>query len=281
MLSVLNRQRLFLGWFMFPFIEIFGRQIPVYAIMAILGAAALCGVSVVFAKLRGKVPAEDIFYMLLYAGIGCLIGSKLLYLIVSVDVYWLDGKSLKENFRYWLVLLTSGGLVFYGGLIGAALGALRYCTHFKVPAGDAFETVIPAVPLFHFFGRLGCFAAGCCYGKKYDGILSVTFKNAIGAPNGVPLLPVQLFEAAGNLLLFAVLTVLYLKAFPKLSLTGLYLVCYAAMRFTLEFFRGDDIRGNALSLSVSQWISIAAFAFGTVLIVKKCKNREMLSRGNS
>jgi len=266
---------------MFPFIEIFGRQIPVYAIMALLGAAALCGASVIFAGLRGKTPAEDIFYMLLYAGIGCLIGSKLLYLIVSVDVYWLEGKSLKENFRYWLVLLTSGGLVFYGGLIGAALGALRYCTHFKIPAGDAFETVVPAVPLFHFFGRLGCFAAGCCYGKEYDGVLSVTFEHAIGAPNGVPLMPVQLFEAAGNLLLFAVLTVLYLKALPKLSLTGLYLVCYAAMRFTLEFFRGDDIRGNALSLSVSQWISLAVFVFGIVLIVRKYQKCKILPQRNS
>ena len=261
---------------MFPFIEIFGRQIPVYALMAILGAAAICVTAVILAKKRDCISAEDIFYMLLYAGIGCLIGSKLLYLIVSVDVYWLDGKSLKENLRYWLVLLTTGGLVFYGGLIGAELGALRYCTHFKIPVGKAFETVVPAVPLFHFFGRLGCFAAGCCYGKEYSGVLSVTFENAIGAPNGVPLLPVQLFEAAGNLLLFTVLTVLYLKALPKLSLTGLYLVCYSVMRFTLEFFRGDDIRGNALSLSVSQWISLAVFAFGIVLIIRKYQKCKIL-----
>lgn len=262
---------------MFPFIEIFGRQISVYALTAILGAAALCGTAALLAKRRGKISAEDIFYMLLYAGIGCLIGSKLLYLIVSVDVYWFEDKSLKENLKYWFVLLTSGGLVFYGGLIGAALGALRYCTHFKVNVSDSFETVVPAVPLFHFFGRLGCFAAGCCYGKEYDGALSVTFENAIGAPNGVPLLPVQLFEAAGNLMLFAFLTVLYLKNFPRLSLSGLYLVCYAAMRFTLEFFRGDNIRGNIFSLSVSQWISIAAFALGTVLIIKKYFGREKLS----
>ena len=266
---------------MLPFVTIFGRTIPVYALMALVGAAALCGAAAFFARLRGKVSAEDTFYMLLYAGIGCLIGSKLLYLLVSVDVYWLEEKSLKENLRYWFILLTSGGLVFYGGLIGAALGALRYCTHFRINAAEAFETVVPAVPLFHFFGRLGCFAAGCCYGMEYDGALSVTFENAIGAPNGVPLLPVQLFEAAGNLLLFAVLTVLYMKNFPKLSLPGLYLVCYAAMRFVLEFFRGDEIRGNALSLSVSQWISIAAFALGTAVIVNKYRGRNKLTGRNS
>lgn len=269
------------GNVMLPFIYIGEKVIPVYMICSLTGTAALCAVSVLLAKKRGIIPAEDIIFMLLYAGIGCLIGAKLLYLIVSVDVYWLAGKSLKENLRYWLFLFSSGGLVFYGGLIGAALGALRYCTHFKVKAAESFETVVPSVPLFHFFGRLGCFAAGCCYGKEYGGVLSVTFENAIGAPNGVPLLPVQLFEAAGNLLLFAFLTVLYLKKIPRLSLSGLYLVCYAAMRFTLEFFRGDDIRGNVLSLSVSQWISIAAFAFGIILVVKKYFDREKLSQLNS
>lgn len=254
---------------MLPFIEIFGKQISMYGVMAVVGAAALCGVSALLAKKRGIIPAEDIFYMLLYAGIGCLIGAKLLYLIVSVDVYWFPEKSFRENLDYWLVLLTSGGLIFYGGLIGAALGALRYCVHFKIPVGKAFETAVPAVPLFHAFGRVGCFMAGCCCGKEYHGFLSVTFTRALGAPNGVPLIPVQLFEAVGNLLLFALLTALFLKNSPRVSLCGVYLTCYAVMRFALEFFRGDAVRGSALFLSTSQWISIAAFIAGMALIVKR------------
>lgn len=257
---------------MLPFIEIFGKQIPMYAVMAIVGAAALCGVSALLAKKRGDVPGEDVFYMLLYAGIGCLIGAKLLYLIVSVDIYWLPEKSLKENLAYWLAVLTSGGLVFYGGLIGAIIGALRYCVHFKIPAAKAFETAVPAIPLFHAFGRVGCFMAGCCYGIEYRGRFAVTFENAIAAPNGVPLLPVQLIEAAGNILLFAALTALFLKNFPRLSLCGLYLVCYGTMRFTLEFFRGDAVRGKALGLSTSQWFSAAAFAAGAVLLVSRYRS---------
>lgn len=257
---------------MLPFIEIFGKQIPMYAVMAIIGAAALCGVSALLAKNRGIVPAEDIFYMLLYAGIGCLIGAKLLYLIVSVDVYWFPEKSLKENLSYWLAVLTSGGLVFYGGLIGAVLGALRYCVHFKIPVVKAFETAVPAIPLFHAFGRIGCFMAGCCYGIEYSGRFAVTFEKAIAAPNGVPLLPVQLIEAVGNILLFVLLTALFLKNFPRLSLCGLYLVCYAIMRFILEFFRGDAVRGKALALSTSQWFSAVAFAVGTVLIIIKYRS---------
>lgn len=265
---------------MLPFIEIFGRPIPVYALTAVAGAAAMCGAAALLAKKRGAVPADDIFYMLLYAGIGCLIGSKLLYLLVSVDVYWLDGKSLTENLKYWFALLTSGGLVFYGGLTGAVLGALRYCTHFGIPVAEAFETAVPAVPLFHFFGRLGCFASGCCYGREYHGALSVTFENAVGAPNGIPLLPVQLFEAAGNLLLFFTLTLLFLRNFPRLSLCGLYLTCYAAMRFALEFLRGDEIRGKIFSLSVSQWISAAVFVCGMLLILKKRRGKNLSFRNS-
>ncbi len=252
---------------MLPFIEIFGKQIPMYAVMAIIGAAALCGVSAMLAKKRGVISAEDIFYMLLYAGIGCLIGAKLLYLIVSIDTYWFPEKSFRENLAYWLAVLTSGGLVFYGGLIGAILGALRYCVHFKIPTAAAFETAVPAIPLFHAFGRVGCFMAGCCYGIEYSGRFAVTFEKAVAAPNGVPLLPVQLFEAAGNLLLSVLLTALFLKNIRLLSLCGLYLVCYAIMRFILEFFRGDVVRGKALMLSTSQWFSIAAFVCGTALLI--------------
>ncbi|MGN0675321.1 MAG: prolipoprotein diacylglyceryl transferase family protein, partial [Oscillospiraceae bacterium] len=99
---------------MLPFIEIFGKTVPMYAVMAFLGAAVMCAASAVFARVRKNIPADDIFYMLLYAGIGCLIGAKVLYLLISVDVYWLTDKSLTENLKYWLQLLMSGGLVFYG-----------------------------------------------------------------------------------------------------------------------------------------------------------------------
>lgn len=237
-----------------------------YAVMAVIGGAAFCLLSALLSKKRKTVPAEDIFYMSLYAGIGCLIGAKLLYIIVSVNTYWFPEESFSYNMKYWGLVLTSGGLVFYGGLIGAVIGALRYCTHFRIPVKEAFNTVTPAVPLFHAFGRIGCFMAGCCYGMEYDGAFSVTFQNAIGAPNGVPLLPVQLIEAAGNFLLAAVLTVLFLKT--TVSLPGIYLACYGTMRFILEFFRGDAVRGKFGYLSTSQWISLAIFVLGAVLIVK-------------
>lgn len=245
-----------------------------YGIAALLGAAALCGEALFLARIRGKIAAEDIFYMLLYAGIGCLAGAKLLYLITSVDRYWFFDKGVRYNLKYWFFLLTSGGLVFYGGLAGAFLGAVRYCVHFKIPLYTAIETVIPAVPLFHCFGRIGCFMAGCCYGIEYDGVLSVTFNNAAAAPNGVALFPIQLFEAAGNFVICILLTVIFLKNIPRLSLSGLYLICYGVMRFILEFFRGDDIRGGMLCLSASQWISISVIAAGCVIEVKAARIKQ-------
>lgn len=262
---------------MLPFINIFGKTIPMYGVMVFIGAAVMCGVAALLAKKRGTVPAEDIFYMILYAGIGCLIGAKLLYILVSVDDYWLEGKSFGENMKYWALILMSGGLVFYGGLIGAFFGALRYCVHFKVDFKESIAIVIPTVPLFHAFGRIGCFMAGCCHGIEYDGIFSVTFEKAIAAPNGVPLLPIQLFEAAGNFALAAVLTVLFLRN-AKLSLAGLYLVCYAVMRFTLEFFRGDALRGSALAFSTSQWISMLVLVAGIVLMVRFDKGQKSASQ---
>ena len=258
---------------MHPFINVLGKVIPMYGVMAFIGGGLLCLVSVFFAKKRNEVSGEDIFYMLLYAGIGCMIGSKLLYIIVSVDPYWFPQKTFLENIKYWADVLLYGGLVFYGGLAGAFLGALRYCRHFSVPFESAVETVIPGVPLFHSFGRVGCFMAGCCYGIEYDGAFAVTFENAIAAPNGVSLLPVQLIEAVLDMVLFAVLAFLYMKNIKGLSLSGTYLVSYSVIRFLLEFFRGDEIRGSAAGLSVSQWISIFVFIAGAALIIyKKYRN---------
>lgn len=251
---------------MFPYFTIFGKDIPMYGVMALIGAVLLVLLSQFLAKKRGKVKGEDIFYMLLYAAIGVLIGAKLLYLLVSVDVYWLPDKDFAENMKYWLAVLTSGGFVFYGGLIGGVIGGLRYAIHYKLPLSDAVEAIVPGIPLFHAFGRVGCFMSGCCYGIEYDGPLAVTFTNSLGAPNGVSLLPVQLIEAVFNLVLCAVLVVLFLKKARTWLISGTYLVAYGIARFILEFFRGDIVRGKALGLTTSQWISFAIVAFGVALI---------------
>lgn len=251
---------------MLPYIHLFGFQIPMYSVFAVSGAAAIT----LFCVLQRPRTLQnyDVFYMLLYAFIGAVIGAKLLYLITSVKVYWIPQLDFADNLKYLLSLIAGGGLVFYGGLTGALLGALRYVLHFKAPVSAMLDLGFSGVPLFHFFGRIGCFMAGCCYGVEYHGAFAVTFPESnIGGAPAVELLPVQLIEAALNLVLWAVLFAVYRRSSRRWLVSGLYLVCYGTMRFILEFFRGDLVRGSIFSLSSSQFISIFAVAAGVLLLI--------------
>ena len=257
---------------MLPYIHLFGFDIPMYTVMAVVGAAAISLFCVLQCRFPRKTPPAvktyDIFYMLLYAFIGALVGAKLLYLLTSVKVYWIPQLDFAENLKYWLSLVAGGGLVFYGGLIGALLGALRYVLHFKAPVSAMLDLGFLGVPLFHAFGRIGCFMAGCCYGVEYHGAFAVTFpeSNIGNAPAGEELLPVQLIEAALNLALWAVLFAVYRRTSRRWLVSGAYLTCYGVMRFALEFFRGDLVRGSVFSLSTSQFISIFIVAAGALLL---------------
>lgn len=259
---------------MCPYIMILGRQISMYAVCALIGGIFMVLLSVLLAKKRGKNNTEDVFYMLLFAGIDCLIGAKLLYIIVDIRPSMFVGLPFDEQLHFWYAVLTQGGFVFYGGLAGAFFGALLYTKRYKLPTLELIEAAVPGVPLFHGFGRIGCFMAGCCYGKLYKGALAVTFEHSYGAPNGVSLFPVQLLEAVCNFILCGVLSYLYARRVRKGIVSGAYLISYAVIRFVTEYFRGDDARGRLLCFSVSQWISIAAFGAGIAVIVlcgKKAK----------
>ncbi len=259
---------------MHSFIRILGKDIPLYSLFAIAGAVAIiayCTVQCRFPrKNRVKIESQDMLFMLIYAAIGAVIGAKLMYIVTSVDFNWYPDKSFFDNIKIWAVLIATSGLVFYGGLIGAALGAIIYIKKFKTPCSEMLDIAFAGVPLFHSFGRIGCFMAGCCYGTEYHGPFSVVFPEGnIGmAPAGIELLPVQLIEAAVNLILWAVLVVVYNKTVRRWLTSGLYLICYGILRFILEFFRGDLIRGHISFLSSSQFISFFIIAAGVVLIVK-------------
>lgn len=258
---------------MFPFIQILGRDFPLYSLSAgtgLLAAFIHYAVQCRFPKSgKVKIDTQDTLFMLIYACIFAVVGAKLLYLVTSVKIFWIDGASFWDNVLYWFNIITGGGLVFYGGLIGAFLGGFFYIMHYKTPTAPMIDLGVSGIPLFHAFGRVGCFLSGCCYGCEYDGAFAVTFPadNAGGAPSGVPLLPVQLIEAALNILLWGVLLLVYRRTRRNWLISGLYLVSYGIMRFVLEFFRGDIIRGSVGELSTSQFISIFIVAAGAVLII--------------
>ena len=141
------------------------------------------------------------------------------------------------------------------------LGNIDFCKIKKIDMLAYLDLMIPSVALAQAFGRVGCFLAGCCYGKETESCLGVVFTNSDFAPNGVKVLPTQLFMAAGDLLIMAVL-LWYAKKKPMGGRTSaLYLILYSIGRFLVEFLRNDD-RGTVGMLSTSQFIAIFTLAAG-------------------
>lgn len=209
---------------------------------------------------RGKKKnlSEDIIYGIFFCAIfGGMAGSRLLYYIVEIP-HILEDPSILWNFK--------NGYVVYGGIIGGVVTSLIYCKVKKQRFLPYFDLVMPAVSLAQGFGRLGCFFAGCCYGRETDSWFGITFHNSAFAPNDVRLLPTQLISSAGNFL-FCVLLLTYAKREPKEGrVAAAYLLLYGIGRFLVEFLR-DDYRGSVGVLSTSQLISIGIVALGAVLYV--------------
>lgn len=173
------------------------------------------------------------------------LGAKLLYVIVEFDAFLSNP----------LEVLGSEGFVVYGGIVLGIVCAALYCHRKKLVFLKYLDLLAPSISIAQGFGRIGCFLAGCCYGKETTSSIGVVFPEGNFAPSGVKLLPTQLFSSAGNFLIATVL-LLYSKHSKKEGDVGsLYLFLYGIGRFLIEFLRSDD-RGNVGFLSTSQFISI-------------------------
>ena len=127
------------------------------------------------------------------------------------------------------------------------------------------------VPLFHAFGRVGCFLGGCCYGIESEFGFTTHTNTNIPSINGVNRFPVQLLESGCNLIIFFILLTLFRKRIMEKRLIWIYLLIYPVVRFCDEFLRGDVYRGFLLGLSTSQWVSIILFGVAVVVLVRKGK----------
>ena len=259
---------------MLPYINILGKIIPTYGLLAFTGiVVAICFGVFYFSKFY-DIKKEDIFYASMFAIIGIGIGAKLLYIITILP-------DLIRNFNVldWKTLmprLLQGGFVFYGGLIGGVIGLYVYSKSFKISFKELCMVLIPVVPVFHSIGRIGCLLAGCCYGREYNGFGSITFYNSDLAPNGMPLFPMQIVESICNLTIFTIILLTYKRFKGTYKTIVLYCVLYSIVRFVLEFFRGDVARG-IIVLSTSQWISIALFIIGIFLFVHENKHKNNIN----
>lgn len=254
---------------MLPTINIFGKTIAMYGLMIVLGVF----IGVAIAILRHKkhsISKDDIMFSSCYAGIGLIVGAKLLYIITITPILIKNWDILIADIQI-LLNAISGGFVFYGGLIGAVIGYYIYCKKYKIDIIKLIDLMAPSIPIIHGIGRLGCFFAGCCYGKHYDGPFHIIFERSLAAPNGVPLFPIQLVESICNLMAGIVLLIYARNIRKPGRITGVYIVYYSIMRFLLEFLRGDISRGIILNLSTSQLISLLLLPLGFYLLFKSKK----------
>ncbi|MBE6582476.1 MAG: prolipoprotein diacylglyceryl transferase [Ruminococcaceae bacterium] len=228
-------------------INIFGKELPLYGLFCTLGMAVAALVGMLICRKR-KIPIFDLVSSAVYVFIGAMIGSKLLFLALNLKV-------IIENHIPFADVMR-GGFVFYGGLIGGALGLLIYVKQFKLKLSDFLDVYAVCLPLGHAFGRVGCFFGGCCHGIPHDSPISVIYKTTAGnTPLNTPLLPIQLIEATVLFFFFIIMLTLLLKTNLRV-LTTVYLFMYSIARFVLEFFRGDKARGGVLGISTSQIISL-------------------------
>jgi phosphatidylglycerol:prolipoprotein diacylglycerol transferase len=212
---------------------------------------------------------EAVLNLGIYCGLAGILGAKLLMILVDLRYYTRNPKEL-----FSLATLQAGG-VFYGGLILALVTAFVYMRRKGLPVLATADAFAPAVAAGHAIGRVGCLAAGCCWGKECQRPWAVTFTNPVahqlfGTPLGIPLHPTQLYEAATEALTFVLLYRLFRRAHRSGTIIGLYLVLYGCARFVIEFFRAPE-GPNPFDgpLTGAQWISVALVPLGAWLLVRK------------
>ncbi len=234
---------------------LFGKEISWYMIAALIGGLG-AGTFAYIKSMRKGLDEVRMVFLLLFAMIGIFVGGHIVYGITNIDKFWLFTKIQSFDSFITVVSYLLGGQVFYGGLLGGIAAGAIYAKASKLENFSAYTDILAvAVPFFHFFGRIGCFLGGCCYGIESD--FGFTFHNSlIVSANGVNRFPVQLFEAGFNLVLAAVMLIMLNKGKIKGRLFLVYMYVYAIGRFILEYFRGDEYRGYLFGLSTSQIISV-------------------------
>ena len=254
---------------MIPNFEFLGRVYSAYQLAALAGILTMLYFGYRTADRRGMDPIA-VLNVTLLGFVGMYIGGKLLYGLTNLS--YLEQKlSAADSFTEVLKVLRIGfgGMVFYGGLLGAMAVYGLYARKKRLSTEYA-DLEILLVPLFHVFGRIGCFLSGCCYGIACKFGFTYHYSEIPDA-NGVSRLPVQLFEAGFNLILFFVLWQFFRKRKYSSWLLNIYLYAYPIFRFVIEFFRGDAHRGIYAGISTSQWISIALLIANTAAVLIRRK----------
>jgi len=237
--------------------------ITIYTYGVLIATAFFLGLAL--AARQARVEGEDpqkIMDLSFYILISAIVGSRLLYIVVEYKEYISNPLRI---FKVW-----EGGLVFYGGFIMAMAVVIIYIRKHEMNLWKVGDILAPSVAIGQGVGRLGCFFAGCCYGRETDVPWAFIFKdpNTL-APMDVHLHPTQLYDSANGFIIFVIL--LILRKFKKFDgqLFWTYTLLYAVGRFIVEIFRGDE-RGFVIEsfLSTSQFIAIPLFIVSLAMLIK-------------
>lgn len=256
---------------------------PINTYGVFLAIAFLCAILIaVRLARRDGLPGEKIYDLSLWMLLAGLIGSKILMLFTEPDYRDNPMQLLSLDF------LRSGG-VFYGGLLGAVVAGYFLMKRYQLPWWNTADACAPGIAVANFFGRQGCFAAGCCWGKPTTLPWGVKFTELghqiTGVPTDAHLHPTQLYESFAMLIVFIFLLWLHKRKRFNGQVILAYALLYAVIRFAIEFVR-DDPRGDVFGLtsltglSTSQLISLVIGITSLILLILRWRRANSVNLEN-
>jgi phosphatidylglycerol:prolipoprotein diacylglycerol transferase len=218
---------------------------------------------------RAGLNSDAVVNLGIVCGLSAIVGAKVMMFLVDIPYYVRNPGEI-----FSLASLQAGG-VFYGGLIAALIAAVVYMRRRHLPALATADVFAPGIALGHGIGRLGCFAAGCCWGLPTKLPWGVTFTNPlsqqlVGVPLDIKLHPTQLYESAAEFLIFGILYWRIRRPHAPGAIISLYLILYSTTRFLVEFVRDHPGEPNPFGspLNTSQWISLALASLGAAYFLR-------------
>ena len=225
-------------------------KIPLYGILVVSGI--LSGLYIMYKNVKTlNYKKEENYGLILYILLGTLFGAKYFTLLTNFNKF-------KDNIDFKKIGLSS-----YGAIIGILILLIIFAKQYKKNFKDLINNILPASPLMYGISKIGCFLAGCCYGIKYNGPLSITYKYSLSAPKNISLLPIQIIETITFILIY-----LYISKKKKenKNIIGITLLLCGLSKFLLDYLRMNHI--NKI-LTVNQIVSIPFIIIGLILYFKE------------
>ena len=263
---ILGETRLAMGYILFNI-----GPIAVHGYGLMIGIGIVAAMLIILFRAKGAgLSADKAWKIVMWSTIVGFAGGKVMYMIVEHE----------QLFKDPLSVIGSSGFVVYGGIIAGLLFCFWYCKKSGVSFLRYIDLFLPGLAIGQAFGRLGCFMAGCCYGREaHAHEWGVIFPAGCMAPAGVELIPTQLYSSLGDFGILAALLIVDYATRKKDRTPGmllsLYLILYGVGRFIIEIFR-NDVRGNVGVLSTSQFISIFMVAAAIAIFVLLRVNRRRI-----